>query len=180
MTISVQNGTWELHFTPADPARAPKGVYLEVRHKPRFGEVVVPWSGIRFGLLEAEVYRIAQALIESSNIDRERALAVVESFRSNAKKHSGTPKSGRASRAKANSEARFTPTQGRYLIFIHRYISKYGVAPAESDIQRHFLVSAPSVNSMMKTLTQRRLISRVPGVARSIRLLVPLEALPQP
>jgi hypothetical protein len=38
-----------------------------------FGEPIVPWSGTRFGLLEAEVYRIAQALIEASNVDRERS-----------------------------------------------------------------------------------------------------------
>jgi DNA-binding MarR family transcriptional regulator len=75
-------------------------------------------------------------------------------------------------------EPRFTPTQGRYLAFIQRYFSKYGVAPAYSDLQRHFLVSAPSVNAMMQTLTRRGLISRTPGAARSIRLLVPAEQLP--
>ena len=45
-------------------------------------------------------------------------------------------------------------------------------------IQRHFLVSAPSVNAMMKTRTRRGFISRVPGLARSIRLLLPLDELP--
>jgi len=35
------------------------------------------------------------------------------------------------------------------------------------------------MNAMMQTLTRRRLISRVPGKARSIQLLVPPEELPQ-
>ena len=78
----------------------------------------------------------------------------------------------------AESQARFTKTQGRYLAFIQRYISKFGQAPAEADIQRHFLVSAPSVNAMMQTLTRKGLISRVPGIPRSIKLLVPAHLLP--
>ena len=72
----------------------------------------------------------------------------------------------------------FTKTQGRYLAFIHRYITKFGRAPAESDIQNYFLVSAPSVNTMMKTLTKKGFISRIPGVARSIQLRVPAHLLP--
>jgi hypothetical protein len=178
MIITVQHRTWEVHITPADPAKARNGVYVEVRHKPKFGEPVVPWSGNRFGLLEAEAYRIAQALIEATNGERERSLKVVESFRSNTKKPVEAARRGQ-NPSKSGSTSRFTPTQGRYLAFIHRYMTKYGVAPAEADIQRHFLVSAPSVNAMMQTLTRRRLISRVPGVARSIRLLVPPEELRQ-
>src|SRR6266508_2042063 len=39
-----------------------------------------------------------------------------------------------------------THRQREYLEFIARYIRRYGVSPAESDIARHFLVSAPSTN----------------------------------
>ena len=60
--------------------------------------------------------------------------------------------------------------QSEYLRFIGKYIHQFGRAPAESDIQRHFLVSAPSVNQMMQTLERRGFIARQPGVARSIRL----------
>ncbi|MDO8545602.1 MAG: hypothetical protein Q7S40_34600 [Opitutaceae bacterium] len=74
---------------------------------------------------------------------------------------------------------RFTSKQGQYLAFIQRYISKYGRAPAESDIQRHFLVSAPTVNQMMQRLARLGLIARTPGQARSIRLLVAPESLPR-
>jgi LexA DNA binding domain len=63
-----------------------------------------------------------------------------------------------------------TKRQSEYLRFINKYIHQFGRAPAESDIQRHFLVSAPSVNQMMQTLERRGFITRQPGVPRSIRL----------
>lgn len=63
-----------------------------------------------------------------------------------------------------------TRRQSEYLRFIGNYIRHFGRAPAESDIQRHFLVSAPAVNQMMQTLEQRGFITRERGVARSIRL----------
>ena len=66
-----------------------------------------------------------------------------------------------------------TKRQGEYLRFIEKYIKQYGHSPAESDIQRHFLVSAPSVNSMIQTLEKRGFITRQPGVARSIKLNIP-------
>jgi hypothetical protein len=74
---------------------------------------------------------------------------------------------------------RFTKTQGRYLAFIYNYTKIHGLAPAESDLQRYFRVSAPSVHEMIKTLERNALIERTPGRARSIRLLVQPEHLPQ-
>ena len=71
-------------------------------------------------------------------------------------------------------QGRPTPRQLEYLRFITRYIVHFGSAPAESDIQRHFLVSAPSVNQMMQTLERRGFISRQRGVARSIRINITL------
>jgi Mn-dependent DtxR family transcriptional regulator len=57
-------------------------------------------------------------------------------------------------------------------------MGRYGVAPAEADIQRHFMVSAPSVNQMMQNLERRGFIARErdlftgQAVPRSIRILV--------
>lgn len=65
-----------------------------------------------------------------------------------------------------------TERQLDYLRFIEKYRRRYGIAPAESDICRHFLVSAPSVNQMMQTLERRGFISRERGVARSIKLRI--------
>lgn len=68
-----------------------------------------------------------------------------------------------------------TKRQLEYLSFISKYIFRFGRAPAESDIERHFLVSAPSVNQMMQTLERRGFISRQAGVARSTKICVALE-----
>jgi repressor LexA len=64
-----------------------------------------------------------------------------------------------------------TRRQREYLAFITRYILRFGVSPAESDIERHFLLSAPSVNHMIQTLERRGFITRQRGVPRSIRVV---------
>jgi DNA-binding MarR family transcriptional regulator len=73
---------------------------------------------------------------------------------------------------------RFTQTQGQYLAFIYAYSRIFKRPPAEADMRRHFDVTAPSVHQMVITLEKAGLISRTPGAARSIQLLVPPEALP--
>lgn len=74
--------------------------------------------------------------------------------------------------------ASFTPTQGRYLSYIHAYTSLHGYPPAEAEIAAAMCVAPPSVNQMVKTLEKRGLISRQPGVARALRVLVPEEDIP--
>jgi hypothetical protein len=76
------------------------------------------------------------------------------------------------------SGARSGPTrrQQEYLEFIQRYIHRFGYSPAETDIERHFLVSAPSVNTMIRTLERRGFIERSRDwsgrtVPRSIRVV---------
>jgi DNA-binding MarR family transcriptional regulator len=79
----------------------------------------------------------------------------------------------------ADARPSFTPRQGQYLAFIHAYRCLHGLAPAEADIQRYFRVSPPSVHQMVLTLEKVGLITRQPGVARSIALLVEPKALPE-
>src|SRR5262249_18970554 len=74
--------------------------------------------------------------------------------------------------------ADFTPTQGRYLAFIHAYTSLHGYPPAESEIAAAMCVSPPSVNQMIKMLERKGLIQRQPGEARSVRVLVPEDEIP--
>ena len=74
--------------------------------------------------------------------------------------------------------ADFTPTQGRYLAFIHAYMNLHGCPPAESEIAAAMCVSPPSVNQMVKTLEKKGLILRQPGQARSLQLLVPEDEIP--
>ena len=72
----------------------------------------------------------------------------------------------------------FTEKQGQYLAFIYAYSHMFRRSPAETDMQRHFRVSPPSVHQMVVTLERNGLIRRQPGVARSIQLLVAPEHLP--
>jgi repressor LexA len=71
-----------------------------------------------------------------------------------------------------------TPRQGQVLAFIYYYTKLNGCPPAESDLARYFKISPPSAHQMILTLERRGLIERVPGAARSIRLLVGREHLP--
>ena len=64
------------------------------------------------------------------------------------------------------------------MAFVHYYTKVQRVAPAESDMQKYFGVSPPSVHQMVMRLEANGFIQRVPGLARSIRLLVPKEELP--
>lgn len=45
-------------------------------------------------------------------------------------------------------------------------------------MQRYFKITPPSVHSMVLMLERRGFIRRVPGQARSITLVIPIEALP--
>ena len=72
----------------------------------------------------------------------------------------------------------YTAKQGQYLAFIFHYTKIHRVAPAEADMQRYFGVTPPSVHQMVVTLEANGFIERVPGQARSIRLLIPKDELP--
>ena len=78
-------------------------------------------------------------------------------------------KSGAARSFSAHS---FTEKQGQYLAFIYTYSHMFRRPPAETDMQRHFQVSPPSVHQMIVTLERKGFIRRQPGVTRSIQVLV--------
>jgi repressor LexA len=73
---------------------------------------------------------------------------------------------------------RFTKKQGQYLAFIYYYSKIHGRAPAESDMRDYFEVTAPTVHQMVVRLDDSGLIERVPGEARSIKLLVSRDQIP--
>jgi repressor LexA len=72
----------------------------------------------------------------------------------------------------------YTGKQGQYLAFIYYYSKIHGRAPAEAEMQQYFRVSPPAVHQMILTLEARGLIERTPGQARSIRLLISPDELP--
>ncbi len=73
---------------------------------------------------------------------------------------------------------RFTAQQGQYLAFFYYYAKVNGRPPAETEVARYFGVTPESAHGMIVTLEKRGLIAKVPGQARSIRLLLPREELP--
>jgi Mn-dependent DtxR family transcriptional regulator len=76
-------------------------------------------------------------------------------------------------------KGRFTEKQGQYLAFIYSYTKLHGRPPSEADMQLYFGVTPPSVHQMVLTLELNGFIERTPYRARSIRLLIPREQLPE-
>ena len=79
----------------------------------------------------------------------------------------------------ADSRRDFTPKQGQYLAFIHAYTLVNGRPPAEADMIWFFRVTPPTVHQMVVGLEKAGLISRKPGVPRSIVVLLDRSALPE-
>jgi repressor LexA len=73
----------------------------------------------------------------------------------------------------------FTAKQGQYLAFIYYYSKIHGAPPAEADFQRFFRVTPPAVHQMIMTLHARGFIDREPGKARTIRLRLTRDELPE-
>jgi DNA-binding MarR family transcriptional regulator len=73
----------------------------------------------------------------------------------------------------------FTPRQGQFLAFIHLYLKLHRRGPAETDLIKFFRVSPPAVHDMIVRLETLGLISRESGVARSVRVAIPAEKLPE-
>ncbi len=74
--------------------------------------------------------------------------------------------------------ANYTAKQGQYLAFIYYYTKLNGQPPAEGDMQRYFQKTPPTVHQMVLMLERNGYITRTPGQARSIQLLLPREELP--
>jgi repressor LexA len=72
----------------------------------------------------------------------------------------------------------FTELQGQYLAFIYYYTKLNRRPPAEADMQYYFRVTPPSVHQMVVTLEKKGFISRRPGQARSIEILVDAADIP--
>jgi len=72
----------------------------------------------------------------------------------------------------------FTHRQGQFLAFIHLYRLLHKQGPAELDMVKFFRVTPPTVHQMVVKLEELGLITREPGIARSARVAVPIEELP--
>ena len=85
---------------------------------------------------------------------------------------------GQQMRSGMDKKPKYTPRQGQFLAFIHYYAKLNGRPPAEADMVRYLKNTPPTAHQMVVTLERRGLIERVPGQARSIRLLLTREDLP--
>jgi hypothetical protein len=131
------------------------------------------------GLIPASaplVQDIADFWIEEFGLDRE-ALAVAAKAKRAADERPASPKEGKRSGGRA-SKARFTHRQGQFLAFIHLYRKLHRQGPAELDLVQFFRVTPPSVHGMVVKLEELGLVTREPGVARSVRVTIPEEEIP--
>ena len=73
----------------------------------------------------------------------------------------------------------YTDKQGQYLAFIHYYSKIHGCSPSEAEaILSSLSPRSTSDGLMVLTLEARGLITRTPGQARSIHLLISRAELP--
>ncbi len=77
------------------------------------------------------------------------------------------------------SPTRFTAKQGQYLAYLYLYRKLHRCSPSESEIAKYFRVSPPSTHQMIVKLNKNGLITREPGVPRSIRVTIPRDQIPQ-
>ena len=64
------------------------------------------------------------------------------------------------------------------MAFIYYYTKLNRCPPAENDLARYFEITPSSAHQMVVNLDRSGMIKRVPGQARSIRLLLAREDLP--
>lgn len=76
-------------------------------------------------------------------------------------------------------ENTYTEKQGQYLAFIYYYTKINGQPPAETDMQRYFKVSPPSVHRMIVELEKKNLIEREKKKSRNLKIRLTVAQLPQ-
>jgi DNA-binding MarR family transcriptional regulator len=74
---------------------------------------------------------------------------------------------------------RYTVKQGRYLAYIYYYAKIHGCSPSEAEMQSYFGVTPPTVHQMVLSLERNGLIERTAGKARSIKVLLSRDELPE-
>jgi hypothetical protein len=125
------------------------------------------------GNLYAAAKRPVRALLNGKAVILK--VGITESFGEDALSVSFLP----VPRADSEVKPKFTKKQGQFLAFIYHYSKVHRRAPSEADLQAFFRVSPPSVHEMLKTMQRAGLIERTRGEARSTRLLLRPEHLPE-
>lgn len=74
---------------------------------------------------------------------------------------------------------KFTRKQGQYLTFIYYYKKLNRKSPSFRDFEVYFETSPANVNSMIKTLEKKELITKKKRISRSIELNIDKSELPE-
>ena len=172
MKLKLPDGSWDVEvFLDHSEPGYDDNVFIRITENCREQHKLLRADQVTVGITATDARRLAQRLAEAAEADKAAAEEHAAGF-------AGKSRSATGRNQCPLTPVPFTPRQGKYLAFIHHYLSKFGCSPAESDIQRHFLVSAPTVNQMIQRLERLGLIARTPGRARSIRLAVPPSLIP--
>lgn len=102
-----------------------------------------------------------------------------ESLASPKKTAASSPPTEPGTKRKGRTKVTFTPRQGQFLAFIHLYRKLHRQGPAEADLVRFFRVTPPSAHGMIVKLEELGLVTREPGVARSMRVAIAADLLPE-
>jgi hypothetical protein len=165
---------YALRTVLADEASAPQWAYQTARcyaerYDVRHGTGLIPAS-------VPLVQDIADFWVQEFGLGPESITTPARAKRVRNKK---SPSLGAAKDAAGRrQEVRFTHRQGQFLAFIHLYRQLRRQGPAELDMVKFFRVTPPSVHGMVVKLEQLGLITREPGVPRSVRVAIPEEEIP--
>lgn len=125
-----------------------------------------------------------QSIVAEFTIEKARQVDVVDKigkrFRTHVENYSQSIISFPKTTARKIQQPRtqYTRKQGQYLAFIYYYTKLNGYPPAETDMQRYFKTTPPTVHGMVVQLEKRGFIKKKPNEPRSIRLLLSREELP--
>lgn len=128
------------------------------------------------------VQDIADYWAGEAGIDRDALRTPVPGSRGSTRKTAvvaGARNAVASTRKKRSSGTAFTHRQGQFLAFIYWYTKLHRQGPSELDLRAFFRLTPPSVHSMIVKLHQLGLVSRQPGEARSVRVTVSKEQLPE-
>jgi hypothetical protein len=78
----------------------------------------------------------------------------------------------------ASRKAQPTPRQGQFLAFIHLYRKLHRQGPAEQDMALYFGVKPAAVRAMLAKLIGLGLVTEKAGAPRSLRVSIPVTAIP--
>ena len=88
------------------------------------------------------------------------------------------PKKVQSQARRGKPKVPFTYRQGQFLAFIHLYRKLHSQGPAELDMVKYFRVTPPAVHGMVVKLEELGLVTREPGVPRSVRVAIPELGIP--